>query len=88
MGRVGLVCGWKPQLLLGTCPVDDAVVEVVFFECEDDGVRVFAVDGFPGHAVDHLGACVVAELDAVVDFLVVHDVGFEEDDRALVDSVS
>jgi len=60
---------------------------IVIFEPLHDGVGVFTVDGFPFFAVNELSALVVTELDAVEDFLAIHDVRFDEDDGAFVESV-
>ena len=60
---------------------------VVAFKAEGDGVGVFLVDGQALDAVDLLPAVVVAGLDAGEDLLAVHDVGFEKEDGAFVESV-
>lgn len=56
-------------------------------ESLDDGIGVFALDRFFLYAVDFFGALVVSKLDAIIHFLVVHDVGLEKEDRAFIDSV-
>ena len=60
---------------------------VVVGEGDGKGVGVFAEDGGEGLAVDFAGAFVIAGLEAGVVDGGVHDVGFHEDDGAVVEAV-
>ena len=65
----------------------DTVIKVIFPESKYNGVCILTIDGFYLLPVDQFGSLIVTELDAVMNSAVVHNVGFKENDGALVKPV-